>query len=269
MKLPKCVLRKCLTVGEGDEKMSGSTFPENENRRSKEQRHAALPSPLLAFVDADIASGKDEIAREQLLNNLRRYKSPGVTPLWVNWLRQRADLRFVCMVQDPREFNDFILDVVRTVEGVRETSTILSFGGRADIDTLLELEMEVSPQSHTVAASVMIDTQPGLDRQCFQALIDLPPHPDVKRVWLLNTYHSDSTDLMLLLLGKNVAAVTGYVMSWVRTTPGIIDTEMSTLLDWRWLATPEDIVELCELFFIHNYLGQFRQAEIPESAQLE
>jgi hypothetical protein len=156
------------------------------------------------------------------------------------------------------EFNDFMLDVVRSVDGVRETRTILSFGGRADIDTLLDLEMEVSPSSHLVASSVLIDVQPGLDRQCFQTLLDLPPHPDVRRVWLLNCYHSDDADLMMLLLGKNVATLTGYVMSWIRTAEGVVDTEMSTVLDWRWLAGPDTIVDLCELFFTHNYRGQFR-----------
>ena len=215
-------------------------------------------STALAFVDADIISGKDEVAREQLLNNLMSYNSNGVAPLWVNWMRSRADLRFVCLVRDLQEFNRFMLDVVRSVEGVRETRTTLSFSGRADIDSLLELEMEVSPSSQTIAASVLIDVQPGMDRRCFQAIIDLPPHPDVRRVWLLNTYHSDDADLMLLLLGKNVAALTGYMMSWVRTTPGVIDTEMGTVLDWRWLAEPDDIVELCELFFDHNFVGQFR-----------
>lgn len=205
--------------------------------------------PVLAFVDADIVSGKDEIAREKLLSNLQRYRSPGVSPLFVNWLRQRADLRFVCLVHDLAEFNDFMLDVVRSVDYVRETSTILSFGGRADIDALLDLEMEVSTNNQTVAIMLMIDVQPGMDRQCFQALLDLPPHSDVRRVWLLNCYHSQDYDLMMLLLGKNAAAVTGYVMSWVRTTPGVIDTEMDSVLDWRWMASPEDIVELCEMFF--------------------
>ena len=217
-----------------------------------------LMPPMLVFIDADITSGKDEIAREQLLNNLRRYQSAGVSSLWVNWLRQRADLRFVCLVRDVREFNRFMLDVVRNVEGVRETRTMLSFGGRADIDTLLELEMEVSPNSSTIATSVLIDVRPGLDRRCFQTLVDLPIHPDVRRVWLLNTYHSDDADLMLFLLGKDVSALTGYVMSWVRTTKGVIDTEMHTMLDWRWLASPDDIVELVEHFFVHNYRGQFR-----------
>jgi hypothetical protein len=228
---------------------------EAENRQSGEQEGG---QPILAFVDADIVSGKDEIASEELLDNLRRHSGNSVSPLWVNWLRQRADLRFVCLVHDLSDFNDFMLDVVRNVDGVRETRTMLSFGGRADLDMLLDLEMEVSPNSQMVASSVLIDVRPGMDRQCFQALLDLPPHAGVRRVWLLNCYHSDDADLMLLLLGKNIAALTGYVMSWVRTTPGVVDTEMSTVLDWRWLASPEDIVELCELFFTHNYRGQYR-----------
>jgi DNA-binding Lrp family transcriptional regulator len=228
---------------------------EEENRQSTEQESQ---QPILAFIDADIVSGKDEIASEELLDNLRRHSGNAVSPLWVNWLRQRADLRFVCLVHDLSEFNDFMLDVVRNVDGVRETRTMLSFGGRANLDMLLDLEMEVSPSSQLVASSILIDVRPGMDRQCFQALLDLPPHADVRRVWLLNCYHSDDADLMLLLLGKNIAALTGYVMSWVRTTPGVVDTEMSTVLDWRWLASPEDIVELCELFFTHNYRGQYR-----------
>jgi hypothetical protein len=83
-------------------------------------------------------------------------------------------------------------------------------------------------------------------------LLNLPAHPDVRQVWLLNCSHSHDSDLSMMLLGKNVAALTGYMMSWVRTTPGVLDTEMSTVLDWRWLASPEDIVELCELFFTGN-----------------
>jgi hypothetical protein len=222
--------------------------PRRESSDSQQHRN----SPMLAFVDVEILSGKDEIAREQLLNNLRDYRSSGVAPLWVNWLRQRADLRFACFVRDTREFNKFMLDVVRCVDGVSETRTVLSFGGRANIETLLELEMEVTPTSQIAASTVLIDVAPGLDRRCFQALIDLPTHPDVKRVWLLNTYNSDKSDLVLLLLGKDISVLTGYVMSWVRTTEGVLDTEMSTMLDWRWLASPDDIVDVCEHFFIQQ-----------------
>lgn len=211
-----------------------------------------LAKPVLALVDCDIVSGKDEIAGEQLLENIGRYRTGGVTPLWVNWLRHRADLRFVCLVRDFTEFNNFILDVVRSVEGLRETTTILSLGGRADLDALLDLEMEVSQTSQKVAVNVMIDVQPGMDRRCFQALLDLPPHPEVRRVWLLNTYHSERADLQLFLIGKNLSAVTGFVMSWVRTAAGVLDTELDTVLEWRWLANPDDIIALCEMFFAPN-----------------
>jgi hypothetical protein len=214
---------------------------------SEEQKYKR-PQQALAIIDTDIVSGKDEVAREQLLHNLRQYRGNGVRPLWINWLRQRADFRFTCLVHDNLAFNNFMLDVVRSVEGVRETSTMLSFGGRADIDTLLDLEMDIST-NNMVAANVMIDVQPGLDRRCFQGLVDLPSHPQVKRVWLLNCYHSDNADLMMLLVGKNIAAITGYVMSWIRTMPGVVDTEVLTVMDWRWLASPDDIVELCEMFF--------------------
>jgi hypothetical protein len=220
------------------------------------------PQPTLAIIDADIYSGKDELAREQLFNNLARYHTHGVAPLWVNWLRHRADLRFVCMVRDFEEFNDFMLDVVRSVEGMRETSIILSFGGRADLDMLLDLEMEVGPGRPLVAGNVLIDVRPGHDRECFQALLDLPPHPDVRRVWLLNCYHSDNADLMLLLLAKNEPALNGYVMSWVRTAPGVVDTELENVQDWRWLAAPDDIIALCEMFFVHNKVSAEKRDQI-------
>jgi len=219
----------------------------------------ARTMPVLAFVDADIVSGQDELAREQLLNNLRRYRTPGVSPLWVHWKRQRADLSFVCTVHDFAEFNDFMLDCVRNVNGVRETTTVLSFGGHIDIDCLLDLEMEVSPNSSTVVGSVMIDVQPGTDRDCFEALLALPAHPDVRRVWLLNCYHSADADLMMMLLAKNESVLTGYVMSWIRTTPGVIDTELSTVLDWRWMASPDNIVDLCEMFFTDERVAKNRE----------
>ena len=216
--------------------------------RGEDRQVIPTRQPILATIDVDITSGRDEIAREQMLYNLRQYRGHGVKPLWTSWLRQRADLRFTCLINDVSAFNDFMLDVVRSVDGVRETSTVLSFGGRADIDTLLELEMEVST-NNMIAANVMIDVQPGLDRKCFQHLLDLPCHPEVKRVWLLNCYHSQDSDLMMLLLGKKISSITGYVMSWVRTTPGVVDTEVLTVMDWRWLADADDLVDLAELFF--------------------
>jgi hypothetical protein len=41
---------------------------------------------------------------------------------------------------------------------------------------------------------------------------------------------------------------------------------MSTVQDWRWLASPEDIVELCELFFTGNAAKRALPAPVAETA---
>ena len=40
---------------------------------------------------------------------------------------------------------------------------------------------------------------------------------------------------------------------------------MSSVLDWRWLASPEDTVELCELFFTHNSAARHPSARAARS----
>jgi hypothetical protein len=42
--------------------------------------------------------------------------------------------------------------------------------------------------------------------------------------------------------------LTGYVMSWIRTVPGVQDTSLTSVLDWRILAATEEFVTLCERF---------------------
>jgi hypothetical protein len=247
----------------------------SRTNRQAHPRYAPIEQPILAFIDCDITGGGEELAREQLVQRGMDYQSHGVAPLFVTWLRERANLRMVCMVRNLGEFNDFMLDEVRGVEGIRETRTTLSFGGWAEVDTLLELEMEVSPSStpavtgfaRAVAASVWINVQPGMDRECFSTLRTLPPHPDVRQVWLLHCYQSHESDLSLLLLGKNPATLSAYVMSWIRTAPGVLHTEIGTVEDWRWLAEADDLVELCGLFFQFNQHGAAGEAD--EDATVE
>lgn len=267
------------------------------NSRAIPSHSAPIEQPILAFVDCEIAGGHEELAREQLVQRGLDYQTlyrvnraleahtadihpgtgtislQGVAPLFVGWLRERAALRLVCMVRNLGEFNNFMLDEIRPIVGIRETRTTLSFGGWAEVDTLLELEMEVSPPAvaaveHTpaTAASVWINVQPGMDRACFAALRNLPEHPDVRQVWLLHCHQTLENDLNLLLLGKSPAALSAYVTSWVRTAPGVINTEMGTVQDWRWLAEAEDLVELCGLFFQANHVAQ---ATLAQTARVQ
>ena len=168
--------------------------------------------PTLAVIDIDIFSGQDELAREQLLENLETFRNPAVTPLWLNWLHERADFRVVCLVHDLEQLDDFLVDAIRSAPGVRGTSARLAFDGMVHGESLMDLSLLDSGLDRRAAAAVMIKTQPGQDREVFCALKDLPHHAEVEVIWVVKLFHSGEADLMVLLLGERTSALTGYVI---------------------------------------------------------
>jgi hypothetical protein len=202
----------------------------------------------LAVIDIDISSGHDELAREQLLDNLRRCTKRYISPLWVNVLRERADLRVVCLVHDLTQFDDFLVDVIRSVPGVRGTSAQLSFAGVVHGDPLMDVSLLDTVWDRRAAATVLVKSRPGQDQEVYRALIDLPLHQAVQVIWVVKIFHSGEADLLLLLLGERTSALTGYVMSWVRTVPGVVDTQLSSVLDWHILGGTEDFIALAQRF---------------------
>ncbi len=211
-----------------------------------------MSNGTIAIIDANIRSGQDEIAREDVLERLLNYEGTCVTPLWVNWLRARADLRIVCLVSELHKLDDFLIDVVRNALGVTGTRAALSFGGLVHTVNLMDIPLAAAGNRGLFAATVGIDLIPGYDSAAFDAIWSLPEHPHVKPVWLLRTYHSFDADLSMLLLANDEASITGYIMSWVRPVKGVADTNISTVKDWRMLATSEQMIEVAEQFFHQN-----------------
>lgn len=204
--------------------------------------------PTLAVIDIDIHSGQDEQVREALLDNLAHCNVASITPLWVNWMRERADLRVVCLAHDLMHFDDFLVDVIRTAPGVRGTAAHLAFDGMVRSDPLMDVSLLNAGWDGRAAATVMIKSQPGQDCEVYDALVALPPHKQVEVVWVVKLFHSIEADLMLLLLGERTQALTGYVMSWVRTLPGVVDTQLTSVLDWRILGGTTDFLALAKRF---------------------
>lgn len=204
--------------------------------------------PTLAVIHVDIAAGQDELAREVLVENLTAYRNPCLTVLWVNWIRERADLRVVCLIHDLEQFDDFLVGTIRSAPGVRGTSAQLAFDGTVRGDAVMDISMLNSGWDRRAAATVQVKLQPGRDDEVYQALCHLPPHDLVDLVWVVKVFHSSDADLQILLIGARTAALTGYVMSWIRTVPGVQDTTLTSVLDWRVLADAEAFVELCQRF---------------------
>jgi DNA-binding Lrp family transcriptional regulator len=212
--------------------------------------------PTLTVIDIDIYAGQDEQAREGLLENLTAADDQCVTPLWINWLRERADLRVVCLVHDLMRFDDFLVDVIRTVPGVRGTAAQLAFDGVVCSDVIMDIALQNTVWNRRAAATVEVKSQPGRDREVYAALVGLPRHKEVEVVWVVKLFHSTETDLTILLLGERTAALTGYTMSWIRTLPGVVDTQVTSVLDWQILGDAEDFVILAERFPEHLPCGQ-------------
>jgi hypothetical protein len=115
-------------------------------------------------------------------------------------------------------------------------------------EALMDLSLLDAGLDRRAAAAVMIKTQPGQDRKVFCALKDLPHHAEVEVIWVVKLFHSGEADLMVMLLGERTSALTGYVMSWIRTVPGVMDSQLSSVLDWRILGQTEDFIALAQRF---------------------
>jgi hypothetical protein len=151
-------------------------------------------------------------------------------------------------VHDLTMFDDFLVDVIRSVPGVRGTSAQLAFDGVVRDEPLMDVSLLETMWDRRAAATVLVKLQPGQDAEAYRALLDLPPHQQVQVVWIVKIFHSLEADVMLLLLGDRTSALTGYAMSWVRTVPGVADTQLSSVLDWRILGDTEDFIALAERF---------------------
>ena len=135
-----------------------------------------------------------------------------------------------------------------SVPGVRGTSAQLAFDGMVRGEPLMDVSLLDSGWDRRAAATVMVKSQPGQDREVYQALLELPHHEEVEIVWVVKLFHSVDADLLVLLLGERTSALTGYVMSWIRTVPGVMDTQFSSVLDWRILGQTEDFIALTQRF---------------------
>jgi DNA-binding Lrp family transcriptional regulator len=204
--------------------------------------------PILTVIDIDVHANHDEQTREQLLERLKGYDEPAITLLWINWLRMRADLRVVCLVNDLARLDDFLMDVIRSVPGVRDTRSFLAFDGVVHGDVVENIAMQDSTWSRRASATVMIKSEPGKDCSVYSALAELPNNNQVEVGYVAKLLHCHVCDMMVLLFGERTAALSGYVTSHIRPIPGVQDTEAISTLDWKVLADTEDLIAMMQAY---------------------
>lgn len=205
--------------------------------------------PSLAVIDAATEANQDRETRQVLQRNLKEWRRSGVAPLWFNSLRGSEDIRLVCLVQDFHKFNTLMLDEIRSAAGVRETRTAFGFEGVANLDLLLDLEMEVLPTTEHTSSYLYLRVSPGEVRKVLNALHQLPQAGDVRLVWALNTFNNQSGDLFLLLLSSDDSLRAEFITNHIQTIEGVQGFELDEIVEWSWMAEPDSIISLCEMFF--------------------
>ena len=90
--------------------------------------------------------------------------------------------------------------------------------------------------SRRASATAMIHIEPGKERAVYAALVALPRHNEVEVGYVTKLLHCHICDAMVMLIGERTASLSGYVMSWIRSIPGVTDTEVVSTLDWKVLA---------------------------------
>ena len=205
--------------------------------------------PSLAVIDTVKEVNRDKETRQGLQRKLTEWRRSGVSPLWFNSLSGSEDIRLVCLVQDFRKFSTQMLDEIGSVVGVRETRTVFGFDGVANLDLLLDLEMEVLPTAELSSSYLYIQVSPGKDRHVLEALRQLPQDGVVRLVWALNTFNEQTGKLFMLLLSSDDSLTAEFVTNHIQTIDGAQHVEMDEIVDWSWMAEPESIISLCEMFF--------------------
>lgn len=209
----------------------------------------SLSGLSLVLVDAVTEEDEDRSIRQRLQHNLQEWKRSGVSPLWINSLRGSRDIRLVCLVQDFHKFNTMMLDEIRSVSGVLETRAIFGVDGSANLDLLLDLEMEVLPTAENSFCFLYLGVAPGADRLVLENIRELPTEEDVRLVWALNTYDNQAGDLCLLTLSADSGFDPAAMEHRIRALDGVQGTALEEIVEWNWMADPEAIITLCEMFF--------------------
>jgi len=202
-----------------------------------------IPRSMLT-VNVDCMAGEERLIYESICYKLANYTLDGIKPLALSLIKETGNLILMAYVADPMQINEFLIDIIRSTEGVIETTTYIRHGLIALVEDPAHLiEEGFSPDNDRYNAFVMIDLIPGWEREVDKALCDLPTTDGVIPVMMSFCFHDDDTDMILELSGITEDAILEYVINYVRPIEGIIDTDTETLSETTLFTSPRVITD--------------------------
>ena len=205
----------------------------------------------LIRVNVDPLAGEDENVRKTLLTRLNALDDETretIHPILLRWNRARFDIELICVADDLSALDDFLMDVVRSVEGVNNTNCHIMSSGFVFPGGMARARMARAAGQAFIGATVDLDVQPGTDRQVFEQLYDLTEADDLRKFYVFKDFASAHSDMSLSLIGPDQATVDEYVQRFVRSVDGVVDTQTVYTHGWAMLATDEELEALLAPF---------------------
>ncbi len=172
----------------------------------------------------DPYAGEEAEVYQALVTRLNSLESDTITPLYLRWIVSSYDLELVCHLADLGDFNDFMIETVRSVTGVNNTESQLLNNGFVFPGGFALSRMRAEHGYSVSHAVVDIDVIPGDERAVFASLYDLPEADDLRKVYLFQEFAGMSADVTLQIAGPSASTIATYVAQYIRPMIGIRDT---------------------------------------------
>lgn len=210
--------------------------------------------PAIVRLNINPRAGYEEQVRATLLTRLNAYESDGdrhghdgsdaVQPILIRWVRSRFDLEVLVAVYDFASFDDLVMDVVRSIDGVFGTATHVMYDGFLFIGGIMMAHNARENGLPYAEAVIDISVEPGKDREVFAALYDLSEADDLHKYSLFKNFSAPEADMTLQVAGTNRETIEDYVQVFVRGIDGVVDTITTFTHGWAMLMDPEEFLQL-------------------------
>ena len=175
----------------------------------------------VTFLYIDCLAGSEKLIWNEVVRRLESYPAVTVIPLYGGIIRENGDIYLVCAVRDTERFDDFVIDEIRSIRWVTETSVMFSFNSKLRPETVETVVQAATQGEKKVAVNVHLDVEPGKEREVFQHLCQLEDTDQVKAWGAFIVLHSVSVDMVLSLMGESGNEIYAYISERVRTIDGV------------------------------------------------
>lgn len=200
--------------------------------------------PAIVRLNVNPLAGHEEEVRATLLTRLNAYEGEEAQPILLRWIRSRFDIEVLIAVYDFAQFDDLLIDIVRSIEGVAGTSTHVMYDGFLFLGGIMMARNARENGGSYAEAMIDISVEPGKDRDVFAALYDLSEADDLRKYSLFKNYSSPAADMSLQIAGTNRETIEQYVQVLVRAIDGVRDTYTTFTHGWAMLMDGNEFLEL-------------------------